>query len=142
MAGQVKLYSVDPGKKYYAWAEWGLQDNLAAAGLSLITERKDWGNVPLVIEKPQVYKFGKAKNKDIVDLSVGAGKVMTFTTGRVFEYLPAFWKGQMDKKEHQKRIRDSLTSREAQILEGFLKTELDHILDAVGIGLFHLGRLI
>ena len=139
---EVKLYSVDPGKRYYAWAEWGLQNNLAACGLSLITERKDWGDTPVVIEKPQVYKFGKAKNKDIVDLSVGAGKVMTFTTGRVTEYLPAFWKGQMPKKEHQDRIKVQLYTNEVLILEGFLKTELDHILDAVGIGLFHLGRLI
>ena len=137
----MKLVSIDPGKKYYAFAEWGTQVNLQAAGLRLIDDKIDWSGIPMAIELPAIWAGGEADVRDIIDLSVGAGRVAD-RAGQVTWYPAAFWKGQQPKKAHHKKIKAELKPAEVRLLEAFNKGELDHIMDAIGIGLFHLGRLV
>lgn len=56
--------------------------------------------------------------------------------------LPRQWKGQVPKDVHQEEfIRKALGPEELLLLTDWNKGELKQILDAVGIGLYQLGRL-
>lgn len=133
------MISIDPGVEYYACAVW--DSRLRAVGLSPITAPLPVVDHELVIEKPQVYRHAKARNSDIVDLAVAAGRIAAQGEDAVYWYLPRVWKGQVPKKVHHERICAALTETERTVLDGWTKRDLKHILDAVGLGLYHLGRL-
>lgn len=94
----------------------------------------------LVIEIPQVYRgrLQKGDPNDLVDLAFSAGQ---FAKG--FEHVkkirPREWKKQVPKKIMMKRILDKLTIRELEVLAD--KATNHNFVDAVGIGLWYLGRL-
>lgn len=104
-----------------------------------------WGpeyHKTLVIEKPQIYPGPKQENpNNLLDLT-GVGGYIAGCVGadRLVTVLPRQWKGQVPKAAMNERIFDKLTNVErGRIIRHGAK---DHnTLDAVGIGLFHLGRL-
>jgi len=55
--------------------------------------------------------------------------------------FPATWKGQLKKHVCHARIDLALTPGERKIIPKLAKTYLHNMLDAVGIGLWYLGRL-
>lgn len=131
--------SVDPGVSYYAAAYWRDKE-LSFVGL-LPIEDKGMARLPLcVIEKPQVYKATRVRNRDIEDLLFAAGRIAERHDSYV-AYLPSQWKGQLPKAVHHARILSELTEHEKTCLEGFTKTERGHIVDAIGLGLYHSGRM-
>ena len=153
----VPFVSIDPGVDYLAAAWWdGGGVALTDRGLSLrsmqvraaqLIKRHDWGKVHfgpgydlVIIERPQIYRHGKAKTKDVEGLLIASGEIASHFKDVVW-YRPAQWKGQQPKPAHQKKIKDALSEIELQVLQGFAKKELVHIWDAVGLGLYHLGRL-
>lgn len=99
-------------------------------------------DVPLLIEKPRIYPGPdqrKGDLNDLIDLAEVVGALRaTFHTEKVF--YPSDWKGQVPKAVMTARIEDTLTPEErSRIVRVGAK---DHnTLDAVGIGLFHFGRL-
>lgn len=93
-----------------------------------------------IIERPQIYRFGKAKTKDVEGLLIASGEIASHFQ-QVVWFQPAVWKGQQPKAAHQKKIAAACNERELDILSGHSKKELKHIWDAVGLGLFYLGRL-
>jgi hypothetical protein len=104
----------------------------------------------VVIERPMIYPGGrqKARPADIIALAVRAGewggKVAAFT-GSVPEYVePARWKGQVPKDIHHARILAKLSPEEQAVLtsagNGVAPSKRHNIVDAVGIGLFAVGR--
>lgn len=130
--------AVDPGVKYYAWAEF-VFDTLNRAGMATLGG-PEANPATIVIEMPQIYRGAQSRLSDIADLTFAAGAI----AGRyeqVIRYLPAEWKGQVPKDVHQARIKSALTDAEDEILDEFKKKDLIHILDAVGLGLYHTGRL-
>lgn len=136
------VIAVDPGVGYFAEARFA-----AERLISVNLVRGKACHVPhcvfaLVMEKPQVYASGRARKSDIVDLAIAAGRIAQ-ALGADMEvwYTPAQWKGQIKKGPHHARIRSRLDEKELALLAGLPQKELVHILDAVGLGLFHLGRI-
>lgn len=132
------MITVDPGVKcsYYAiWSSFGL---LVEVGQ---TESPGaYSHIDLVIEKPQIYQGRKQKGdpNDLIDLAmvVGAWRHEHPYTELV---KPRQWKGQVPKAVMTKRILSKLTDAELAVL-GDLKSN-HNVVDAVGIGLWKLGRL-
>jgi hypothetical protein len=95
----------------------------------------------LVIEKPQVYLEVKIDNNDLIDLSVMVGAVAgNFSSVRFV--LPREWKGQVPKDVMINRIKERLSSEERDRVElpNEKKAQAD-VWDAIGIGLYRIGRL-
>jgi hypothetical protein len=65
--------------------------------------------------------------------------------GRVVPLKPNRWKGSIPKHIHHTRIKQSLEPEELKILDQALaetpKRYRKEILDAVGLGCYHLGRI-
>ncbi len=104
----------------------------------------------LAVEWPQIYTAGKLVGdpNDLlplagVDVAIFARAHSRRTSAavlRVAHYLPHAWKGQIPKGEvFNERVLTRLTPAENLRIER--AGRLSHnVLDAVGIGLFHLGR--
>jgi hypothetical protein len=106
-----------------------------------------WEKFAFVSEIPQVYREGQSANVDPADLTNLAGVVGAvigaLNPNEVHTYVPAKWKGQVPKDIHNKRILARLDAEERAILDAVkCPASLKHnVIDAVGIGLFHLGRI-
>lgn len=90
-----------------------------------------------VCEVPQVYPQSKADPNDMIPLALLAGSLVGFF-GSPFVKLPKprEWKGQVPKKIHNARTLAALTPAELQLCGGLSHDEID----AVGLGLWYLGR--
>lgn len=111
-----------------------------------------WCDIPdvLVIEWPQIYRASRAKGNpnNILPLAGVCGAVACEVGARrSFSYLPREWAGNTKKKT---TVREAKTSPRARwILSCLSGVELhtwesakyDDEVDAIGLGLFHLGRL-
>lgn len=138
------LLAIDPG----AAAGWAVFDNghrLTACGLSSFVQ------VPLVervvIERPHSHKT-KAPVKDIITLALRAGEWggrLRQIFGIEPEYIePATWKGSTPKEISQSRTWAKLDPDERAVLDkagsGVAPSKRHNIVDAVGIGLWAVGR--
>lgn len=101
----------------------------------------------LVMEYPQAYRRERgSKGEDPNDLiSVGcvAGAILaTVRSLQFYLVYPAAWKGQVPKDIHNERVRKRLSSAELSIL-GTVRpaSKVHNAIDAIGIGLWYLGRL-
>jgi hypothetical protein len=100
--------------------------------------------VPLVIEKPQVYQ-GRAQKgdpNDLITLAVEVGRISSLYPSVDF-VLPRQWKGTIKKEMMLKRILKTMTDDELLLLKNLKlpKSKEHNVVDAVGIGLWRLGRL-
>ncbi len=97
-----------------------------------------------VVEVPQVYAHGKAKarSKDLVDLSIAAGRV-TALYSDVRHFRPAAWKGQQPKAAQHRKMLKVLSAYELSVIDAIdCKRNLRHnVLDAVCLLMVRLGRL-
>lgn len=91
----------------------------------------------LVCEVPQVYPRSKADPNDLIKLALLAGGLVGQTVA-VHKVLvkPREWKGQVPKKIHNARTLAKLTPSELKLCGGLSHDEID----AVGLGLWYLGR--
>lgn len=142
------ILTIDPGA-VTGWALWSA-DALAACGLSTppAAGRYDHANgiADVYIERPVIYPRSKARPNDIITLAVNAGEWGGRYHYATVHYVePRTWKGTIDKAVHHPRIRAALTDREAAVLAaaeaGVAKSKRHNLLDAVGIGLWALGRM-
>jgi len=93
----------------------------------------------VVVEKMQIYPNERVKDpNDLLEVSKVVG-MCHFLGETVVEYFPREWKGQLPKKIHHDRIKKVLTQFEISTLGKYIKNE--HVLDAVGLGLFYLRRI-
>lgn len=148
----MKLLSIDPGTHHYGMALWldGVLDQAFFVKRDLV-DVSSFTDVDVVVcERPQVYLKSLKSANDMVGLALSAGelvgRIVEISSSNPFEtvyYLPAQWKGQLDKTEHHKRVISVLSPNELGIIE-FTKNKKKNtdILDAVGVGLHHLGRLV
>lgn len=102
----------------------------------------------VAIEVPQVYTAVRAKgdpNQLLPLYGIGAAIGALLPNARIVEYRPAQWAGQLPKTTKHREAKQSL--RGARIMSRLSETECllvpdDHdVIDAIGIGLHHLGRL-
>jgi len=98
----------------------------------------------LILEVPQVYAQGKWKGDpaDLIELAGVDGAVAQALHPRaVYGYLPREWKGQTPKPIHNARVEATLTPAELAVMDACPASLRHNMLDAVGLGLFQLGRL-
>ena len=141
------LLSIDPGADA-GWARFSDAGKLVACGLNEGAIHA--GTSRAVIERPMIYPGGrqKARPADVITLAVRAGE----WGGRVESFLsitpeyvePSTWKGQVPKDVHQLRIWARLAPDEQELVatagRGVSASKRHNIVDAVGIGLWALGR--
>jgi hypothetical protein len=139
MQPELVIYSLDPGVQFCALAIW--EDSVLtcveyAPAESLLVDH----DALILVELPQVYPTSKGDNNDLIQLAFAAGKV----AGRVKEckaFSPRTWKGTCKKEIMHKRIEARMTEAEWVVVGKQTKKALGNILDAIGIGLWHFGRL-
>lgn len=151
----MKLLSFDPGTQKIGWASF---EN----GRLLLADKSDrnveWmaGAPDLVlVEMPRWYPHERRIDvNDLLDLSVVVGEIREhFRRLCKVEFVwPRTWKGTVPKEVMSQRIYEALTADEIARLpkravrrgrphKGNAK-DVDHnILDAVGLGLWKLGRM-
>jgi len=154
------LYAIDPGLRHCGLAVFNLEAKVlnfaclvrnfskedgpnAWKGMSKAVITASAANVGdfAVFEFPRVYQGGKQKGDpaDLMELAAVVGSLAARYEKKGVEsqrYFPHEWKKQMTKEMTQVRILERLSKDEAKRVE-----KADHnIFDAVGIGLFHLGR--
>lgn len=139
------IIAVDPGKRFYGVACFENKILERAAYVEQKDLKKWLGGDELfakaVYLERQYLPKRHPRPMDIVDLSFAAGfvKGLVFPTN-VIEYQPVTWKGNVPKEIMTKRILARLSPEEVDKIEkvGYK----DHnTIDAVGIGLYALGRL-
>lgn len=148
------LLAIDPGANT-GWALFA-SGQLVACGLG--EPPKTAALDDIVIEKPRIYPGGRqqARPEDIITLAVTAGEtggVLREQYGVQARYVfPSEWKGgAIDKDTSHARIRRRLGAAETAVLKGVLavgkrkghpmaKSLSHNVLDAVGIGLYGVGR--
>lgn len=147
----VMLLTIDPGKKSVGWAEFS-DKKLSNCGLVSVTWHDLLGQIPcmyithIVIEVPQVYqqRLLKGDPNYLIDVSLVAGGIAARSGLRKPEFIrPRVWKGNVPKDIMTKRIVDHMDADEFDIFEAIdVPKGLQHnVLDAIGIGLWKVGRL-
>lgn len=104
--------------------------------------------VELVVERPQVYTAGKQHKggrwtdpNDLPPLfGVDVGLAVHFSPLRMRSYFPHEWKGTMTKEAMGARVLTRLSPGERGNVASRMLAD-HNVLDAIGIGLHHLGRL-
>ena len=135
-----KLIAIDPK----GWGSLKGRPGYAVFNNGVLVET---GNEPhlsavcdtLVIELPQVYQHGRSKGdpNDLIRVAFYAGSCTRIGHGVLSTPTPAEWKGQTPKAICAERIKAVLAVHELVHLY-----KADHnVLDAVGIGLWALGRM-
>jgi len=115
------------------------------AGLGVDALVRSWGGVvrEVIIEWPQIYRHSKGDPNDLL-LLAGVAGIYTQKyshSSKIVLYKPAQWKGQIPKPIHHKRIIERLGSAIDRVeLPKNKKLQAD-VWDAVGLGLYHLGKV-
>lgn len=129
--------AVDPGSKYFAWAEFR---NAKLQGVGRDWDfrylQARWPTITTaVVEKPRVLRGKENLKQTVVDVAWAAGGVaLQFPCPVAYPHITT------PGKIWRARAFTHLTPLERQILDPFSKADLEHILDAVGIGLKYSGR--
>lgn len=158
MSGTKKTMAFDPGTNGLGWAYF-LGMKLVDCGTIYGPKKDNWKDRSwtitqqldsmlyqfranaVLIEKPYIALSGKslvsAKRQDVIKLTLLAGKVWQLTEthyGNIARFVDVVeWKGQLPKALCHRRIIH-------QCKEKDIAKQSEHSLDAIGIGLWHLGR--
>lgn len=147
------MISIDPGAHYFAYARWDKNELADAGRMTFMTYwcavellhnmlSFDSENIKVVCEWPQVYQRVKSKAdpEDLLVLAATVGALGTVVerAEQFVLYRPREWKGNIPKEIHHPRILKACPEAK-QFLPKNKKHAAD-ILDAVGIGLYHLSR--
>lgn len=145
------LWAIDPGKAQCAAAlflnrELWAVDFVTRARSGLISKPAAKGEI-IVIEQPVSYPGSAVDPNDLIEIAIMgaevAGRFMR-PGGQILHVRPNEWKGTVSKEITAARARAILGPMENTRLDEWLskhKRGIRHnLLDAVGIGLFALGR--
>lgn len=97
--------------------------------------------LPVVCEVPEHYRGSTVRVRDLLTLTFTAGFLSkSVHPARVSKVFPREWKGQRPKAVDNAYTLRLLTAAEARVVHATPKSTQHNILDAVGIGLWALGR--
>ena len=146
------LLAVDASTRATGWATYAGQEltacNLIRAKnvldmIEAVRNRLPHG-LPGVLELPQVYRQRQQKGdpNDLIGVAAVAGACAMICTPPIRLVLPREWKGTVPKHIDNARTLRTLTRAELRIVEACECPDhlMDNVLDAVGLGLWHLGR--
>lgn len=103
-----------------------------------------WHLDKVAVELMQSYdaKHQAGDQNDLIELAGVAGAVVgLFADASAVSYTPREHKGQVPKEVHNARVQKKLTPEERAAVEECAPSLMHNVWDAVGIGLFQLGRL-
>lgn len=158
------LLAVDPSIRAMGWATFddgqligaGVENASSGVRVSIteqvlrslrLVDQLPGGIDTLVSETPQVYPGPSEEDpNDLLPMAWQVGQLTArYRHSLIYLYHPREWKGQASKEAFQPRILERLSAEELALLP--VKTRArkwpyDHnMTDAIGIGLYHLGRL-
>lgn len=150
----MNLLSLDPGN-ITGWAVFTDKRLIAAGTLKKVeafalVPASDRGLVffgrgSVLIEMPRWYPHDHSDVNDLLDLSVFVGELKRFYESQASVELvwPRTWKGNAPKEITNKRTLAALTPEEVALLprRPRAKDFDNNMLDAIGLGLWKLGRL-
>ena len=158
--GKYEMLVIDPGtRKNLGWAIFGSSayvTSLIDAGVDSMENLLVPGPYPFrigssarvtLIEAPRWYpRKASVDVNDLLDLSVAVGELKRHFVERgssVQLVWPMTWKGSVPKKIHNRRVLAALTEEERGKLPKRPRAkDYDHnMVDAVGLGLWKLGRM-
>lgn len=104
----------------------------------------DLCSTSLIVEDQQIYRHGPGVAVDpasILPVTLMAGGVLFGFLGAVgvMQPLPSEWKGQVKKMVMVRRILESLSASERALMQSV--NDNHNVVDAVGLGLWALGRM-
>lgn len=139
------VLSIDPGlANRLGWAffyDGVLTGCGTRATIGSIYHKIDRSTV-IVVEEPQVYPVSKGDPNDLIKIALDAGILIgSIAPGcLVLPFKPHMWKGSVPKDIHQRRILK--VAGDIQSMLSLLRSsDRSHAIDAIGLGLYHLGRL-
>lgn len=150
-----RLIAVDPGKHtgIAVFEENRLSniflitnDSLELYTQDLVRICAGWPSDRAIIEMPKIYdrKQWKGDPNDLMKVAFLAGIIHRSLLGtKEIKWVPpSDWKGQRPKDVDNKYTRTLLTPDELKIIDDskITKSKMHNVLDAVGIGLWKLGR--
>ena len=94
----------------------------------------------IVVELQFIDRHGRVPDQDILDLARAAGE-SSMHFDQVQWVTATRWKGDLSKAQTRAWIDSVLTDQEKYVVRGLPKKVLHEVLDAVGIGLWKVGRL-
>jgi hypothetical protein len=140
------LLAIDPGKCAgwaLFWTGWLWQCGTTNVAQDILP----WNVITeAVCELPQVYRAAQSKGdpNDLIKVAVGVGRWQERAESRNIPwktYLPNEWKGQAPKDVHHNRAMRQLSEEESRRIPDMAVSLRHNMMDAVALGLFHLGRL-
>lgn len=146
----MNLIAIDPGRTT-GWATF-VDSKLVHTGsvkkglvLSLL-DSSTFRSYRALIELPRWYPHDHSDVNDLIDLAVQVGEVKLFLEASrcaVELVWPRTWKGTVKKEIMTERILSRLTPEELALvpLRPRARTPDHNCVDAVGLGLWKLGRL-
>lgn len=153
---QSPLVAFDPGAHSVAWARFeggalvrcGFFESRGSLHLASAIESAAVGAGEAIIEVPQVYqqRAWKGDPNDLIAVALTAGRIAHAVESRGFAasfVRPHAWKGNAPKAIVGARILAKLLTHEAKILHDLKlpRAKAHNAVDAIGIGLWRLGRL-
>lgn len=155
------LVSIDPGIKALGWARFhdlgpGRPCELFSCGASrnasgtlpevarTHAERIARGVDVVALESMTVRGANSIPPQDLINVQTVGAIVAASLTHRIVLLTPEEWKGTVPKSIHHPRIRAALSEAERGTLGGacdLAGANAKEVLDAVGIGLYYLGRI-
>jgi len=152
----VRIVAVDPGAHSIAWAAFE-ETRLRGCDFDEAGDRQELAGkihqrmsrllrdgFQAVIELPQIYdqRRWRGDPNDLVMVAVTVGMVAQVMNGRAELVHPHDWKGSRSKEIDHPVTLGLLDETELHILESVkvLKSKHHNILDAIGIGLWKVGR--
>lgn len=152
----MSLVSIDPGVRPLGWALWS-RDALVNAGcsrapahvpietaLEIHRDNLGWAvRGSAVAIESMVYRPKDSTPQDLIDVqTIGLG--VAGMGAAITLYRASDWKGTIPKTIHHERIRAVLSAAERAVLDRALsivpRGNRKEVLDAVGIGCYHLNR--
>lgn len=141
----MNLLAVDPGET--TGAAWFVGGRLTWCGVLVLDGPALATPDRLVIEIPNAHESnGKTRSKRdpqaIITLAITCGQwIRHVSAPDTIRLFPSVWKGQVPKDVHNPRVLACLTDDERRLVPALAVSKLHNVIDAIGLGLFNLGRM-
>lgn len=147
----MSLVAIDPGTVSLGWAEFRESRLVAcgAFGRKTRTIPEFCAEISTAIPTARVVALEwmqaaqRVPPQDLIDVSLVGAYAAACAGGSLVLYHPVDWKGSVPKAIHHPRILSALTEPERAIADASCSRAgrfSKEVLDAIGIGLYHLRR--